>query len=202
MQVRLIGGDRPATWRDVDGQFGILAHGRVEIDDPERTYLVELDIETGPRGACCRRVALRARPGQRDIGTKIMREVQVPALVELAVTAFAGPLNDPERGIDGGVDIGWTSTGPDGELVLHLTDESSGALLDWAIAQVKASREASAPRSARITDDDLRQFAELVRLRNGRPYMQTVMDAMGLSPDQARKWKRKAVQRGYLEELE
>ena len=196
---------REGRLRRMGARFARLAAGTVRIDDPQLPYIVELELETTDTTSTCRRLTVEPRPGGADIGSERLREILVPRLVEIAARSITFRLVNPEAGLKGGVEplplygsVEHRSPTDDEPTMRGLLD-----LLDPIAAANLFSREHVRPRRGRrISDADLQQFAEIVRVCQMRrqPYIAAVMDTMRLSTDQARKWKPKAIEAGYLED--
>lgn len=163
------------------GDFAVLAKGRWRIVDDDLPYDLELTVTNESGTAECAQLLVQQRDGGPAVTTEGIRRVKVATYVAAVGRHMVFRLTDPAAGIAGGME---PIEAPD------LVEVSEAV-----------ERERTQQRR-RITDDDLRRVASLVRVarQNGLPYIPVVMDTMRLTSDQARQWKAKAVQAGYLEE--
>jgi hypothetical protein len=205
MKVELL--DEPTAFEPVGEFLARFTSGTVLIDDPVLPYVMRLVLNTERGMVDCTEVAYIRRRGGPPIGPERQREIRIPELRKLAVARLLFRLRDPDRGMDGGVEpipLPDVTIEPGGRRSVRYGPDTPFDemldLVDWAAASEVGVTTAVRPRGNRIHDDELRQYADLVRSCGGGPYMRLVMEVMRLSPDQARKWRRKAIERGFLKE--
>ncbi|HVM52351.1 MAG TPA: hypothetical protein VM262_04075 [Acidimicrobiales bacterium] len=179
-------------WRQV-GTSAIAVPARVRRttgDGSDLPYYVDITVENVSGVAECTELTVTRKPGGAPISAEGVRRLPIARLTEWATSAGVARLKDPERGIAGG-------------LAPELVDPE----LPVAERQAEVLRVAdavSADRSAgrrRITDDDLNRLADICRQADltGMSYIALAALEMGLTPDQARQWKRKAIAAGIYQ---
>lgn len=158
------------------GDFAVLAEATVRIEADELTYSVELTIDNATGVATCRRLTLEQKAGGPPVTGEHLRALRLVQLVQTAAEAIAF-----RRSPDGGLE--------------PLDEDELHELLTVRTAERRSTRR-------RITDADLRELADVVRLARsqGRSYIALAELRMGITHDQARQWKRKAIDAGLLEE--
>jgi hypothetical protein len=143
--------------------------------------VVELEVAIDDHGVPrCRRLEIRAEDG--PVSGDLIRRIPLARVMRKAVTAAARKLEPP--GEDEAVEA-WVRELPASERLEFYEQYSK--------------RGRSPQRGSPITDENLRQVADLYRaaLERGDPPTQTVADAMYVARSTAR-WVAKARERGFL----
>ncbi len=149
-------------------------------DDSDLPYYVEITIANDGDGPTCRRLTIEQRPGGPPVTSDGLRSVPVGRIVEHFADMHIMLITDPAKGVKSGL-----SLLPDVNAAVEAFDAIG--------AEHKAGRR-------RITDEDLRRLAEIcVRAKaKGRSYITMAELELGITRDQARQWKRKAIAGGFL----
>lgn len=152
-------------------------------DESDLPYLVTVDIENTGGAPECTRLVIERRPGGAPITSEGLRNVPVARLVEWAAHSSTVILKDPARGVEGGVVPLAEAPWSDGE----------------ALRIVDAVDHDRTTGRRRITDEDLRKLAEVCTRADalGTSYIRLAELELGLTHDQARQWKRKAIVAGH-----
>jgi hypothetical protein len=160
-------------------------------DGADLPYYVTIDIENRSGVPECTRLVLERRPDGPPVTTEGLRKIPVGKLIEWAAYTNMVKLDDPEKGISGGFtpfqEITFDEDTPAHEIA---------AQADEVVAAIKRDQRS---QRRRITDDDLRQLADVCRRADafGSSYIRLAELEMGLTHDQARQWKRKAIDAGF-----
>jgi hypothetical protein len=168
-------------WRRIgQSDFAIPKRLTLRTSSPDLPYEITITI-TNDGEPLCSELVLRPKAGGIAVTTDGLRQVPVARLVKWANEMFLGRLKSPARGIAGGVSL------------LSSLDEA-GEATSAAQSEERAGRR-------RITDDDLRRLAEICRRADatGTSYIAIAELEMGLTADQCRQWKRKAISAGFYE---
>lgn len=173
----------PIEWRQLEGTaYAVPAKITMRTENsPRLPYIVEVTVENRTGQPECTKLVFERRPDGPPVTTERLRRVPVRDLTVWAAEGLLMMLNDPEKGVEAGVRF------PTSREEVAATGEA-------------IERDTSRGRR-RITDYEMRAFVDLYVRANasGRSYIAAAGVEMGLTTDQARQWKRKAVRQGLLE---
>jgi hypothetical protein len=149
-------------------------------DESDLPYFVEITIENATGIPTCTRLTVERRPNGPPVNSDDLRKVPIGRLVEHFGPMLVMQLHDPDKGIEGGMSL-----------------LSSRPAVRGASKAVEA--DATAGRR-RITDEDLKRFAAVYveAKAKGRSYITEAALQLGLTADQAKSRKPKAVAAGYI----
>lgn len=160
-------------------------------DGTDLPYFVTIDIANEAGVPECTRLVIERRPGGPPVTTDGMRRIPVGKLVEWAAYSNMVKLDDPEKGVAGGYkpfrEIAFAENTPADEIA---------AQADEVVAAIHRDQR---QQRRRITDEDLQRLAEVCRTADAlsTSYIRLAELELGLTHDQARQWKRKAIDAGF-----
>lgn len=171
------------TWRQLgDTDYAVPESITMQTGDgADLPYRVTITVEHDGDSPRCTGLVIEERPDGEAVTSEGLRRIPVRQLVDWAAGSLLMRINDPSKPLT----------------------RSNLSMIDDAVSADDSARAVENDGKAkrrRITDEDLRRLSDVVTRAeaSGRSYITMAQLEMGITRDQARQWKRKAIDEGYL----